>query len=231
MPKTMQTYAVFDLDHTLTTRGTWGRFVSQALKGRPFRFIAMWARACVGQLIYKLTTKERISVKRSMLRWSLSGQSRAHLQNLADRFAAEEVKSGLRPGAIRQLGIHRKAGDRLIIASAGVDIVVEAIAKQLGIETVVSTHLAWLGEGEDQICGRDFGSENCYGGGKLTRLQKCLETFDDYQREAAYITVYSDSHSDLPVMKFADKGVSVNGDRKLLKATKVYGFDAVNWSD
>ena len=62
------------------------------------------------------------------------------------------------------------------------------------------------------------------------RLKKCLETFDDFQREAAHITLYSDSHSDLPALLYADKGVSVNGDKKLLNAAKIYGFETVNWS-
>lgn len=222
----MQRYAVFDLDETITTRGTWGRFVSQSVKGKPWKLIGLWARAGIGQLLYKVGPLERISVKRGMLRWSLSGQSRASVQALADRFAEEEVRSGLRPGAMRQLEAHRAAGDYILIASAGADIVVEAIAKRLDIETVVSTKLAW----EDGKCARHFGSENCYGLGKLTQLRKCLETFDDYQREAVHITVYTDSHSDLPVLKFADKGVVVNGDSKLLKAAEVYGFETVDWS-
>lgn len=226
----MQRYAVFDLDETITTRGTWGRFVSQAVKGKPHKLIGLWARAGVGQILYKFGPKERISVKRGMLRWSLTGQSRAHLQNLADRFADEEVISGLRPGAVRQIDAHRAAGDHILIASAGADLVVEAIAKRLGIDTVVSTKLAWKRVGGDEVCARHFATENCYGPGKLIALRKCLETFDDFQREAAHITVYTDSHSDLPVLDFADKGVAVNGDKKLLKAAHVYGFETVNWS-
>ncbi|MEP3893399.1 MAG: HAD-IB family hydrolase [Litorimonas sp.] len=229
--KAVQRYAVFDLDETITTRGTWGRFVSQALRGSPGKLLAMWARAGIGQFIYKVGPLERISVKRSMLRWSLSGKTRAELQKLAEEFADEEVRSGLRPGAVRQIEAHRAAGDHILIASAGADIVVEAIAKRLGIKTVVSTKLAWKGEGESQICARHFGSENCYGPGKLDQLRKCLETFDDFQRESAHITMYTDSHSDLPVLKFADKGVSVNGDSKLLKAARVYGFETVSWSN
>ena len=189
----------------------------------------MWARAGVGQFIYKAGYQERISVKRGMLRLSLSGQTRTRLQDLADRFADEEVKSGLRPGAIRQLETHRAAGDRIIIASAGADIVVEAIAKRLGIETVVSTKLAWTGEGDEQICARHFGSDNCYGAGKLARLRKCLETFDDFQRKASHITVYSDSYSDIEMLRFSDKGVAVNADRKLSKAVMEEGFDSVCW--
>lgn len=230
MLKPVQRVAVFDLDETITTRGTWGRFVSLALNDKPGKLIAMWLRAGVGQLFYKFGSQERISVKRAMLRRSLSGKTRVELQNLADGFADEEVRSGLRPGALRQIEAHRAAGDRIIIASAGADLIVEAIAKRLGIETAIATKLAWTREGENEICARDFGSENCYGPGKLTRLRKCLETLDDFQRSAVHITMYSDSNSDLPVMKYADKGVSVNGDKKLLKAAKVYGFETVDWS-
>ena len=222
----MQRYAVFDLDETITTRGTWGRFVSLSVKGQPWKLIGLWTRAAIGQILYKVGPQERISVKRGMLRWSLSGQSRTKLEALASDFAAEEIRSGLRSGAVREIEARRAAGDRLIIASAGADLIVEAIAARLNIDTVVSTKLAWDGE----ICARDFGSENCYGPGKLAMLRKCLETFDDFQREAAHITVYSDSYSDLPVMKFADKGVAVNSDPKLTKAAEVHNFEIVNWS-
>lgn len=223
----MQRFAIFDLDETITTRGTWGRFVSQSVKGKSWRLVGLWLRAGFCQILYKFGSKERIFVKRGMLRWSLSGQDRESLQKLANEFAVEEVRNGLRPGALRQIETHRAAGDQIIIASAGADLVVEAIAKRLGIETVVSTKLAW----ENGVCARHFGSENCYGPGKLTRVQKCLETFDDFKRESSHITVYTDSHSDLPVLQFADKGVSVNGDKKLLKAANVYGFETVNWSN
>ena len=226
----MQRYAVFDLDETITSRGTWGRFVTQALKGEPGKLFAMWARAGMGQLLYKATHVERISVKRSMLRSSLTGRTRVDLQAMADEFADEEIRSGLRPGAIRELEACRAAGDRILIASAGADIIAEAIAKRLQIETVVSTNLSWNGEGENQVCDRNFGSENCYGSGKLVRLRKCLETFDDFNRETSHITMYSDSYSDLPALQFADKGVCVNGDSKLLKAADVYGFETVDWS-
>lgn len=222
----MQRYAVFDLDETITKRGTWGRFVSQSVKGKPWKLIGLWAQAGVAQILYKFGSNERMSVKTGMLQWSLQGQSREVLEALATNFAENEIQNGLRPGALRQIEMHREAGDHIIIASAGADLVVEAIAKRLEIETVVSTNLAWDGN----VCADHFGSENCYGPGKLTRLRKCLETFPDFQRGAAHITVYTDSHSDMPVLEFADKGVSVNGDTKLLKAAKIHGFETVNWS-
>ena len=222
----MQRYAVFDLDETITTRGTWGRFVSLAVRREPWKLIALWFRAGIAQIFYKWGAQERMSVKRGMLRWSLSGKSRSGLEALAEDFAEKEIKRGLRPGAIREISARKGAGDRIIIASAGADLIVDAIAKRLDVDRVVCTKLAW----NDEVCGRTFGSENCYGEGKLQMLQKCLETFDDFQRETAHITVYSDSYSDLPVLKYADKGVAVNSDARLKKAADVSGFETVDWS-
>jgi len=222
----VQRYAVFDLDHTITSKGTWGRFVSQSVKKKPWKFLGLWLRAGVGQLRYRIGRDERISVKLAMLRWTLAGQSRETLAALAESFAENEIKHGLRPGAVRQIDAHQSAGDIVIIASAGADLVVEAIARRLKIHTVISTNLAW----EGGKCAGYFGSDNCYGQGKLDALQKCLETFDDFQRESAHIIVYSDSHSDLPAMNFADKAVAVNADKKLLGLAKVNGFEIVDWS-
>ena len=222
----VQRYAIFDLDYTITARGTWGRFVTQSIKGKPLKLAGLWLRAGIGQISYRFGRDERISVKRAMLRRSLSGQSRETLQALAEEFAENEVQNGLRSGAMRQIEAHRAAGDKIIIASAGADIIVEAIAKRLKIDTVISTKLAW----QDGKCARHFGSDNCYGTTKLIMLQKCLETFDDFQNRSSHIIMYSDSHSDLPAMKFADKGVAVNADSKLLRAAKVYGFEIVDWS-
>ena len=222
----MQRYAIFDLDETITTRSTWGRFVSEAVVGNPIKLVGLWLQAGVAQLIYKFGRAERIFVKRGMLRWSLSGQPRDRLEVLANRFAEKEADVGVRPGALRQIEKHQLAGDRVVIASAGADIIVNAIAARLKIEHVVCTELAW----ENGLCKRNFGSSNCYADGKLKMLKKCLETFDDFRREAAHITMYSDSHSDLPCFEYADVGIAVNADMKLRRAAKVYGLATVDWS-
>jgi len=145
---------------------------------------------------------------------------------LARQFAEKELISGIRPGALAQIKKHQDAGDQIIIASAGADIIVEAIAARLGIDHVVCTKLAW----RNGVCERDFGSSNCYGRGKLEMLQKRLETFDDFRREAVHLTMYSDSYSDLPCFEYADVGIAVNADMKLRHAAKIYSLETVDWS-
>jgi len=62
-------------------------------------------------------------------------------------------------------------------------------------------------------------------------FRKYLATFPDYEREAAHITLYSDSYADLPAMKFADKGVAVNPDARLRATAGEHGFAVVDWSE
>ena len=219
-------YAVFDLDKTITTKGTWGRFVSQSVRNKPWKLIGLWGTALFGQFRYKFGAQERVSVKRGMLRWSLAGQSRMHLLELAETFADQEIASGIRPGAIKEIRARQAAGDVVLIASAGADLVVEPIAKRLGIDHVISTKLGW----SNDVCARDFATQNCYGPGKLALLQKYLETFPDYRRERSHITMYSDSAADLPAFEFADKGVAVNAGPRLRELAEVYDFESVDWS-
>ena len=41
--------------------------------------------------------------------------------------------------------------------------------------------------------------------------------------------MYSDSYSDLEILRFSDKGVAINADRKLKEAAKDENFDVINW--
>ncbi len=41
--------------------------------------------------------------------------------------------------------------------------------------------------------------------------------------------MYSDSYSDIDILRYSDKAVAVNADRKLVKAAAAEGFDVVDW--
>ena len=41
--------------------------------------------------------------------------------------------------------------------------------------------------------------------------------------------MYTDSYSDLEILRFSDKGVAVNADRELREAAKSENFDVVEW--
>ena len=216
--------AIFDLDYTLTRKGTWGRFIAKCMKGRGWRWPELAIRAGATQAAYKLGLVPRIAVKTQMMRVCLTGRSRKELEAIAEQFAATEVEHGLRPGARPVLDAHRSAGDRLMVASAAVDLLVAPIARRLGIEDWVATEMAWEGE----LLADQFASPNCYGSQKKDAV---LAFYRDLKPSDTYITIYSDSSSDIDLFMFADAPCAVNPSGKLRRLAKRKGWPILDWNE
>lgn len=221
----MADIAIFDLDYTLTKRGTWGRFVIKNVIPKPWLWLPLAITAAVTQWRYKQGHFPRIRVKQAMMRWSMVGKSRAYLEGLAETFAEKEVANGLRPGAIDALERHRANGDVIIIASAAVDLLVRPIAKRLNVDYWVATNMKW----ENGKLAPEFASENCYGPEKLERVKQLFAHTPELKHNHTLITMYTDSYSDIEILRFCDKGVAVNADCSLTLASAEEGFEVVNW--
>ena len=217
---------IFDLDETLTKKGTWGRFVVSTLKGRPLRWLPFLATSLFFQAVYMLRLGPREHVKESMMRWTLSGRSRESLEALADAFANSEVSEGLRTRARHTIEMHRAQGDRLIIASAAVDLIVKPMAKRLGIQDIVCTKTLYTAS--DKLA-RKLGGMNCYGPDKLHMVRAYLQADPGFDRDNTHITMYSDSRSDLEILRWADTGIAVNPSPRLGKLVEKYGFEVQDW--
>ena len=213
--------AIFDLDLTITRQGTWSRFVRHATGGG----IGFWAKLpLVGlqAVKYKAGFASRASVKESSIAHYFEGHRRADMQALADEFVARDIASGLRKQARGVIEAHRAAGDRLVIASAAVDLICDAMARELGFDGVISTRMDW---GDDGRLKHTLDGENCYGEEKLRRV----EEFFDGVRPPGPIVFYSDHHTDLPCLNWADRGVAVNPSAQLRKLAPQHGVEVVNW--
>lgn len=218
--------AIFDLDETLTQKGTWGRFVVGAIRYKPLKWLPFFCSTVFSQILYMLRFGPREHVKESMMRWTLSGRTRAELEGMAEVFADFEANEGLRPQAKAILARHRAAGDRIVIASAAVDLIVDPIARRLEVDEVVCTKMAYTDAGR---LAKKLGSTNCYGAGKLTMVKAYLAQNPLYTREKTHITMYSDSRSDLSIMDWADVGVAVHPSPRLAKCVEEHGFEVQMW--
>ncbi len=221
-----QQIAIFDLDETLTKKGTWGRFVTGTLRGKPLKWIPFLATSIVSQIIYMLRLGPREHVKENMMRWTLSGRTRVELEKQAADFADYEANAGLRLRSKSMIEQHRAAGDRIIIASAAVDLIVDPIADRLDIAEMVCTKMAY--NADDRLA-RKLGGMNCYGKNKLLMVREHLERDEKFDRSKSHITMYSDSRSDLAIMDWADVGIAVNPSPRLAKVVEQYGFEVQNW--
>ena len=221
-----QNIAIFDLDYTLTQKGTWGRFVVLCVKKRPWIWLPTLIAAGLAQLKYKRGKAARVTVKQAMIRVGMAGMSRTSILALAQAFAESEVRTGLRPGAIKALESHRKSGDTIIIASAAADVIVDAIARRLDIRYWVATNMGW--DVNDKLMA-EFSSPNCYGLEKITRIQRLFETKGAEFEHINHITMYSDSYSDLEILCYADVGIAVNPDKRLKAYALEHGMQIVDW--
>ena len=217
--------AIFDLDYTLTKKGTWGRFVVSTMKTRPHLWLPVLFVMAKNQWLYKQDKAPRCGVKKAMMKLTMVGWPKEKVVRYAQAFAEREVLTGLRPGAIASLNAHKEAGDTLIIASAAVDVVVEPIARRLGVAHFIATELAW-NEGK---LSPEFATENCYGAEKLLRIKTYLAKNPTMKHNLTKITMYSDNHSDLDIMLWADVGIAVDPSKRLKTLANQHGLRVVNW--
>ncbi len=215
----MKRVAVFDLDYTLTRRGTWGRFVSTLLKGRPLDAASTLAATLWTQLHYKRGAVPRVAVKTAMMRESLTGLPRQQLEDTADAFVAADLQDGMNRRVVEALMTHKRQGDVVLIASAGVCILVDRYADALEVCGRVRTEFAFTDDNTLSDC---FGSENCYGEEKLVQVKAWMA---ENAPDAGFVTAYSDSMCDAPLLEWADKAVVVSPNRKTRRYAQERGFE------
>ncbi|WP_409431807.1 HAD family hydrolase [Litorimonas sp. RW-G-Af-16] len=215
--------AIFDLDYTITKRGTWGRLVMRSVRFKPWLWVPMIFSTLLFQYRYKTGKAPRGDVKKSMMNWGMTGKPRAKLTKMAERFAEDEVPDKLRPGALRALAAHREAGDYILIASAAVDLIVAPISKRLGADGYVCTELAW--DSDDRLL-PEFASENCYGEAKRKAVERYIE---DHKLNDLPVIFYTDSMADIEVLRMADIGIAVDPDTKMTKAAGLEGYEIQHW--
>jgi len=213
--------AIFDLDHTLTRRDTYLRFLLSVLKRRPWR-LGHCVLLPAAVVIHKSGLRDNTWLKRVFLRAIAGGATRADLSSMARDFSAQTLQTQIYPDARACVERHVAAGDRLVLASASFDLYVPLIGAALGFEHVLCTRAAW---GSDDRLSGDIEGHNCYGPHKLTAVQTLLDNLP----ERGHVTMYSDHHSDLPVLRLADTGVAVNPTPKLAAAASVHGLVTEHW--
>ncbi len=216
----MTAWSVFDLDRTLTRHPTYSRLLlALALAHRPWRVaaVALWP---IGFVAHALGRWDRRRLKRWM-HATLVGPAvdSALARSVADRMAARLVADGLLPDATRCLAAERAAGRRVLIASAANSLLVEPLARRLGVEAV-STRSRWV----DGALRPGSVGPNCYGEDKLVAVAARLGARGDL-----HVRAFSDHASDAPLLGWADEAVAVNPSRALARLADARGWRIERW--
>ena len=222
----LQRIAIYDMDRTITVRGTYAAFLTHMARTiAPWRLVLLPLAGFV-MLGYVLGVVDRGRAK-ELNQALLVGRrvNRARIRPLVESYADKVVTHNIRPGALKQIAQDRADGCRLVIASASFRLYVEPIAKRLGFDDVIATD--HFSQDVDYLRARIAG-ENCYDVAKLRMIEAWMAA-QGIQREQAYVRAYSDHVTDAPLLAFADEGFATNPHRALERLAKAEGWPILHW--
>ncbi|GAB5489088.1 MAG: hypothetical protein Pars2KO_26580 [Parasphingorhabdus sp.] len=221
----MQKLAIYDMDRTITVRGTYTPFLMHMVLARaPWRLLLL-PLLPFGFIAYGLKLLSREGLK-TYNQWLLLGKpKRESIEPLIHAYAEKVLSGNSYEQAIAQIKADRQEGRRLVLATASYELYVDAIAEKLGFDDVIGTRLEMDSAGHvlPKIIGR-----NCYDKAKLDRIVSFLSE-QALDRDQLHIRAYSDHVSDAPMLEFADEAVATTPSPALRKLAKAQGWQIVDW--
>jgi len=215
--------AFFDLDKTLMAGSSGMQFARVATRhgivGR--RQLASWA---VEHLRYRLrgTTDERTTEVLRVARELISGVSTRALERMNPEVMAA-ILPRIYPQMLDEVYAHQDAGRATFIVSAAGNGVVEPLADVLGMDGGIGT--SYEIDEDDAFTGR-FDGPFVYGPGKVEAMQAfAVEHGIDLSESYAY----SDSLSDLPMLRAVGHPVAVNPDPALAEIAREEGWQTMRF--
>jgi HAD superfamily hydrolase (TIGR01490 family) len=215
--------AFFDLDKTLMAGSSGMQFARVAARGGIVsrRQLAGWG---FEHLRYRLrgTNDEKTSEVLKVARDLITGVPATTIERMGPEVMAA-ILPRVYPQMLEEVHAHQDAGRATFIVSAAGNDVVETLAAVLGMEGGIGTRYEVDAEGN--FTGRLDGPF-VYGPGKVTAMEEFAS------RHAIDLTesyAYSDSLSDLPMLRAVGNPVAVNPDPPLAAIAKEEGWQTLRF--
>ena len=213
--------AIYDMDRTITRRGTLTGFLVHVLTRRQRWRILLVPLAGVAGLAFAARLVDRRRLKAINIALLVGRRyDPVRLDGLAQSYAERVMRRNIHAAAIEQIARDRADGYRIILATASFRMYVGAIAQRLGVDDVIATDLV---PGQWRLSG-----PNCYGADKRTLITAWLKA-EGIAADQADIRAYSDHVSDAPMLEMAATPVATTPSPKLRKLAKERGWTIVDW--
>lgn len=199
-------YAFFDLDHTLLPHDTQALFCNFVLKRERWRTMLHLVFLPIAVLrALKLAPLEFAKRAFNAYLWRMP---KARLAELAEEFAAGEVRPRAYPELLQEIERHRNEGRTLVLNTASPAFYSEAIAAALGFDHWVATPV--IARDPMPLIPRLDGGNNKHGR-KIENMCRIVPGLADITAEQrADSWSYSDSSADIPLLEFAGHRVLVH---------------------
>jgi HAD superfamily hydrolase (TIGR01490 family) len=215
--------AFFDLDKTLMAGSSGMQFARVATRQKIVsrRQLASWG---IEHLRYRLrgTSDERTAEVLRVARALIAGVPEKTIDRMAPEVMAA-ILPRVYPQMLDEVHDHQDAGRATFIVSAAGNGVVESLAQVLGMEGGIGTRYEVDAEGN--FSGR-FDGPFVYGKGKVEAM-RAFAAQHDIDLNASY--AYSDSLSDLPMLRAVGHPVVVNPDPPLAEIAREEGWQAMRF--
>lgn len=211
---------LFDLDHTLLAGDSdylWGRFLVDEGIVDGERYARENERF---HEQYRAGELDIHAFQRFVLT-PLIEQPLQIMHALRARYVETRVRPIIARHAAALIDHHRARGDALAIITATNRFITAPIAALLGIDTLIATEPAIV---DGAYTGEITGTP-CYQDGKIVRAKAWVA---EQPQPFAQVTFYSDSHNDLPLLRWADTAVAVDPDDTLATAARQAGWPIIS---
>jgi HAD superfamily hydrolase (TIGR01490 family) len=210
--------AFFDLDRTLMAGSSGMHFARAAYRGgmvsRPQ--LAKWALEHV-RFRLRGSTDERTAQVLSQVKELLAGVPERDIERMAPSLLAG-VLPRIYPAMLDAVRVHQDAGRATFIVSAAGNGLVEALARVLGMDGGIGT--SYEVDGDGLLTGK-IEEPFVYGAGKVVAMRRFA---DEHGVDLSESWAYSDSASDLPMLRAVGNPVAVNPDRELAEVAVAEGW-------
>ncbi|HWH20135.1 MAG TPA: HAD family hydrolase [Solirubrobacterales bacterium] len=215
--------AFFDLDKTLMAGSSGMQFARVAARGGVVSRRQLWGWG-VEHLRYRLrgTTDEKTTEVLRVARELITGVSAKTIERMGPEVMAA-ILPRVYPQMLEEVHAHQDAGRPTFIVSAAGNDVVESLAAVLGMEGGIGTRYEVDDEG--MFTGRLDGPF-VYGPGKVEAMQ-AFAAGHGIDLAASY--AYSDSLSDLPMLRAVGHPVAVNPDPALAELAREEGWQTMRF--
>jgi HAD superfamily hydrolase (TIGR01490 family) len=215
--------AFFDLDKTLMAGSSGMQFAriaaNQGIVGK--RRLAVWA---IEHFRYRLrgTTDERTAEVLKVARELITGVPARTIDRMGPEVMAA-ILPRVFPQMLEEVYAHQDAGRPTFIVSAAGNGVVEQLAHVLGMDGGIGTRYEVDAEGN--FTGRLDGPF-VYGAGKVDAMREFAAA---HGIDLALSYAYSDSISDLPMLRAVSNPVAVNPDPPLAEIARAEGWQILRF--
>jgi HAD superfamily hydrolase (TIGR01490 family) len=212
--------AFFDMDRTLLRCNSGSKYIKWLRRrGELSRYRQLRALGWLAQ--YKLAILDMEAVTAKVIA-EMKGDDEAQMREQCLEFTRTEVLEHVAPKAREALELHRREGHVVAILSSSTPYVTEPLASHLGIEHVLCTRLGVAGGKFDGTHVRPA----CYGAGKVFWAEEFARR---NEVDLARSFFYTDSYSDLPMLKRVGVARVVNPDTRLKRHAQRVGWTMEEW--